>query len=175
MGRLSSRTLKLAAAGIGALLLLAVTINVVADFWTPPIELKEPALPVETPVMQIPPSQPQNVPEVVPPIEQQTSVPAQWQWNQPLFVPKFDLPAASRGGSVSAIDFSRATSPGLSLPEVLPPSLPDSGAAPGITFRPIFGSKAGGVEGTALGAANSLGVGNATGSAASTASSLLKR
>ena len=176
MGQLSSRTLKLAAAGIGVLLLLAVTINVVADFWTPPIELREPPLPVEKSVLQIPQVPPQRMPDVVPLNEQQTSASPQWQWNQPLFEPKFDLPPTTRESSVRTLDFSRASSPNANLPEILPPALPGSDPARGITFRPIFGSKAGGVEGTALGATNNLpGVGSTTGGAAATAGSLLKR
>ncbi len=174
MGRFSTMKLKLAAIGICVALLLAVTVNVVADFWVPQIDLKKTAMPPEEAVLLISPAQQQSLPQSFSLPEQQASAPAQPQWNLPLFELKFDLPAMSRSSSMEAVDFSRALGPNAALPQVLPPALPGSDPAPAISFRPIFGSKAGGLEGTGLGAAGNLpGVGAAS-VATGTASSLLK-
>jgi hypothetical protein len=172
MSRFSSRALKLTVAGICTALLLAVTVNVVADFWTPRTELKEPASPIKESAMQIAPMQPQTAPQIAPLNEQQVSAPAQWQWNEPLFEPKFDFSPTDRRGSAFTIDFNRATNPNAILPQVLPPALPNSDPSPAISFRPIFGSKAGGVGGVATDLPS---VGGTTSGAAATAGSLLKR
>ncbi len=186
MTQRAKRGLKFAAAAILAALLVAITVNVAVDFWTPQAELKNPAPPkeavapaIEPTALQIP--QPKQLP--APPLPQQpAAVPAQPQWNQPLFEPKFDGPGAARNGggaqTFTAPDFSNVLNQYAPLGQVLPPSvsLPGSGPAP-VSIRPLFGGKSGGVEGSALDAAGSLpgSAGSTVGGAVSGAGALLNR
>jgi hypothetical protein len=172
--------LKLAAAAIFAALLVAMTLNVAVDFWTPQAELNEPpkvalAPAIEPTAIQIPPAT-----QPLPP-EQPTAV--QPPWNQPLFEPKFDGPGAARsgpqGGSAgfTAPDFSNALNQYAPLGQVLPPSVSMPGADSVPVIRPIIGGKSGGVESGVMGTAGSLSgtAGGAVGGATSGAGSLLNK
>jgi hypothetical protein len=175
----TKRGLKFAAAAILAALLVAITVNVAVDFWTPQAELKNPAPAIEPASLRMPPA---TQPLPAPPLPQQpAAVPAQPQWNQPLFEPKFDGPGAARGGSAqgfTAPDFSNVLNQYAPLGQVLPPSVSMPGSSPApVSIRPIFNSKAGGVEGGALDAAGSLpgSAGSTVGGAVSGAGALLNR
>lgn len=184
----TKRTLKIAAGAIVAALLIAFTVNVAVDFWTPQAELKSPAVreaivaPVEPSTLQVPkPAEPPAAPV----LQQSTVAPAQ-PWDQPLFDPKFDGPGLPRNSgskqNFSLPDFSSALNPSVPLPQVAPPSFATPGSEPKvISIRPIFNSKAGGVESGAGGVAGdalsgaSGAVSGTVGGATSGASSLLKR
>ena len=181
----SKRGLKLAAAAIFAALLVALTVNVAVDFWTPQAELSDPpkaavAPAVEPAAMQMPAiTQP-----LPPPPSPERSTAVQPPWNQPLFEPKFDGPGAARGGpqggsqTFTAPDFSNALNQYAPLGQVLPPSVSLPGSDPAaVSIRPIFGGKSGGVESGALGAAGSLPgtAGGAVGGAVSGAGSVLNK
>jgi hypothetical protein len=184
MTQRTKRGLKLAAAAILAALLVALTVNVAVDFWTPQAELKDPPAPskeavapaIEPTALQMPLAQPP-----APPLPQQPAAASTQPWNQPLFEPKFDGPGAARSGgsaqSFTVPDFSNTLNQ-LPLSQVLPPSVSTPGSDPtGISIRPILGTKSGGTDSGALGAAGGIisGAGSAVGGATSGASSLLKR
>ena len=151
------RGLKLAAAAALAALLVALTVNVAVDFWTPQAELKVPAAPAATPAvepaaLQVPaPMQPLPPP----PLPQQPAAAPQPQWNQPLFEPKFDRPVFTRGASggqaFTVPDFSSVLNQSAPLTQVLPSSISLSPDPAPVAIRPIFGSKSGGMESGALG------------------------
>jgi len=175
------RGLKLAAAAVLAALLVALTVNVAVDFWTPQAEVKAPSAPAATPAiepaaLQVPaPMQPP------PPLLQQPAAAPQPQWNQPLFEPKFDGPGSTRGASggqaFTVPDFSSVLNQSAPLTQVLPPSISLSPDPAPVAIRPIFGSKSGGVESGALGTVGGIvsGAGGTVSGATSGASSLLKR
>jgi hypothetical protein len=180
----TKKGLKLAAAAIFAALLVAITVNAAVDYWTPQADVKDPAMPAAVPAVELAPLQVPLQPLPVVPLNEEAAATPGQPWNQPLFEPKFDAPGAARsapqGGAqgFTAPDFSHALNQFAPLSEVLPPSISAPGTDPtGISIRPIFNSKAGGVESGALGAAGSLPgtAGNAVGGATSGASSLLKR
>jgi hypothetical protein len=180
MKQRTKNSFKYAAAAIIAALLVAITVNGAVDFWMPQADLKAPpkeaAVPaIEPAALQMPLAK-QPLPPALP---ERPPAAAQPQWTQPLFDPKFDGPGIARGGSqnFTAPDFSNVLNQYAPLGKVLPPSLSVTGSDPAaVSIRPIFNSKAGGVEGDALGAAGSLpGVGNALGGAVSGAGSLLNK
>jgi hypothetical protein len=159
MNRSTQRGLKIAAAAIFAALLVAMTVNVAVDFWTPQAELNEPpkvavAPAIEPAAMQVPATT-QPLP---PPPERSMAV--EPQWNQPLFEPKFDGPGFVRGtGSAgfTAPDIGNVLNQYAPLGQVLPPSVSLPGSAPAaVSIRPIFGGKSGGVESGAMDTAGSL-------------------
>jgi hypothetical protein len=169
-------------------LLVAITFNAAVDFWTPQAELKDLVAPKEAVAPAIEPTSLQvplaTRPLPAPPLPQQpATASAQPQWNQPLFEPKFDGPAAARssGGGAqtfSAPDFGKALNQFAPLSQVLPPSVSVPGSDPtGISIRPIFSGKSGGVESGGLGDAGGVvsGAGSTVGGAASSANTLLKR
>jgi hypothetical protein len=176
MNQHTKRRLHIAAAAILAALLVALTVNVAVDFWTPQADLRpaqEAAVaPVDPATLNVP--KPSETPAA--PMPQQSVAPAQ-PWNQPLFDPKFDGPGLPGGKqqSYSAPDFSNALNPSIPLPQVSPPSVATQTAEPNvISIRPIFNSRAGGVDSGAVGGVLS-GAGGTVGGATSGASSLLKR
>jgi hypothetical protein len=189
MNQRTKKGLKLAAAVAFAVLLVAITFNVAVDFWTPQAELKDPVAPKEAVSPAIEPTSLQvplaTRPLPAPPLPQRpTTASAQPPWNEPLFEPKFDGPAAARGSSggaqtFSAPDFGKAALNQFApLSQVLPPSVSVPGSNPtGISIRPIFSGKSGGVESGGLGAADGVvsGTGSTVSGAASSASTLLKR
>ena len=182
----TKKGLKLAAAAIFAALLVAITLNAAVDFWTPQAELKGPPAPVkEAAAPAIEPAAPLTArPLPAPPWpEQPAAKPAQPAWNQPLYEPKFDGPGTARNGpqggaqGFAAPDFSSTLNQFAPLSQVLPPSVSATGSDPtGISIRPLFGGKSGGVD-SALGTAGSLTgtAGGTVGGATSSAGSLLKR
>lgn len=181
MTQRTKRGLKLAAAAIFAALLVAVTVNVAVDFWTPQAALNDPpkvavAPAIEPAAIQMPATQP-----VPPPPSPERSTALQPQWNQPLFEPKFDGPGFVRGGGsagFTAPDFSNVLNQYAPLGQVLPPSVSVPGSSPAaVSVRPIFGGKSGGVESGALDAAGNLSgaAGGAVGGAVSGAGSLLNK
>jgi hypothetical protein len=187
MNQRTKKGLKIAAAAIFAALLVAITFNVAVDFWTPQVEVKDPTAPskeatapaIEPASLQMPlTAQPLPAPPFP---EQPTAASAQPQWNQPLFEPKFDGPGATRsGGSTqgfAAPDFSSVLNQYAPPSQVLPPSLSVTGPAPApVSIRPILDTKAGGMDGGALGVAGNLpGVGSTVSGAASGAGSLLNK
>ena len=183
----TKKGLKLAAAAIFAALLVAITLNAAVDFWTPQAELKDPPAPVkEAAAPAIEPAAPLTArPLPAPPWpEQPAAKSAQPAWNQPLYEPKFDGPGTARNGpqggsqGFAAPDFSSTLNQFAPLSQVLPPSVSATGSDPtGISIRPLFGGKSGGVESGALGAAGGTlsGAGSTVSGATSGASSLLKR
>ena len=179
MNHHTKRGLKFAAAAIFAALLVAITVNVAVDFWTPQAELNDPpkvaaAPAIEPAAMQMPAT---TLP-LPPPPERSTAV--QPQWNQPLFEPKFDGPGFVRGtGSAgfTAPDIGNVINQYAPLGQVLPPSVSLPGADSIPVVRPIIGGKSGGVESGVMGTAGSLSgtAGGAVGGATSGAGSLLNK
>lgn len=179
MTQRTKRGLKFAAAAILAALLVAITVNVAVDFWTPQAELKNPAPVIEPASLQMPPA---TQPLPAPPLPEWPAAAVQPQWNQPLFEPKFDGPGFVRGTGgtqgFTAPDFSSVLNQYAPLGQVLPPSVSLPGSDPAaVSIRPLFGGKSGGVESDALGAAGGLTgtAGSTVGGVTSGAGSLLKR
>ncbi|HLL27626.1 MAG TPA: hypothetical protein VKT73_08245 [Xanthobacteraceae bacterium] len=184
----AKKSLKFAAAAIFAAFLVAITVNAAVDYWMPQAGLKEPAMPSVTPpvdpaALQMPTTQPLPA---APLPEQDAAIPAEPQWNQPLFEPKFDgpgwtTPGGTRSGGTQGFatpDFSKVLNQFAPQSQVLPPSIEAPGSNPmPLSVRPIFGSKSGGTEGGALDAAGGL-PGAATGAvngAVSSPTSLLNK
>jgi len=170
MNQRTERSLKFAAAAIFAALIVAIAVNGAVDFWMPQTELKDAPAPLNEAVAPaIEPVTLATQPLPAPPLPgQPTSASAQPSWNQQIFEPKFDGPGFARGGRSQGFtipDFSNVLNQYAPLSQVLPPSVSTPGFDPApISIRPIFNSKAGGVEGGALGAAGNLsGAGNAIG------------
>jgi len=179
----AKRNLQIAAGAVVAAILVAITVNSAVDFWSPQVNLKTPPAPavpaVEPAALQIPPAS-QPLP-AAPLIEREAS--AQPQWNQPLYEPKFDLPNYARGGphgsqGFAVPDFGSAVNQFAPPSQVLPPLVSTPGSDPAVvSIKPIFNSKAGGVDSGIAGAAGNVAgsVGNTVGGATSGAGSLLKR
>jgi hypothetical protein len=179
----TKKGLKIAAGTIVAALVIAFTVNVAVDFWTPQAELKTPAMkdaatPVSPSAMQVP----KTAELPAPPAPQQTTAASAQPWAEPLFDPKFDAPGLARSGgarqSYTAPDFGSVLKPSIPLSQVSPPSFVTPGSEPNvISIKPIFNSKAGGVDSGAAGAVGGTlsGASGAVSGATSGASSLLKR